>query len=52
MPAFSKKRRAPSVELDESEPEIPTKAVKKAKNASSSSQPDGKDDDGNAYWEV
>ena len=55
MTSVSKKRRASDVEdLDEAVAEHSPKASKKAKSAAASSTitPDGKDDDGNAFWEV
>ncbi|KAL7896576.1 transcriptional Coactivator p15 domain-containing protein [Trichoderma sp. SZMC 28014] len=49
MPLTTKKRRASS----DSEDEIPrTSASKKNKSAAAASAPDGKDDDGNPFWEL
>lgn len=52
MPAFSKKRTASMADSDASEPDLPVKAAKKAKNTATTAQPDGKDDEGNPFWEV
>ncbi|KAM0461186.1 hypothetical protein ACHAPV_004502 [Trichoderma viride] len=49
MPPTTKKRRASS----DSEDEVPrTSASKKNKSAAAASAPDGKDDDGNPFWEL
>ncbi|KAL6878824.1 PC4 domain-containing protein [Trichoderma novae-zelandiae] len=49
MPPSTKRRRAG----DDSEDEIPRPSVaKKNKSAAAASAPDGKDDEGNPYWEL
>ncbi|KAK7415909.1 hypothetical protein QQZ08_012204 [Neonectria magnoliae] len=53
MPKFSKKRSASMVEDDDvGEPEIAQKPSKKAKSSSSGTGAQGKDDDGNPFWEL
>ncbi|CAM1501095.1 Fc.00g102570.m01.CDS01 [Cosmosporella sp. VM-42] len=54
MPRFSKKRSASMVEDDSDGigTAIPQKSAKKAKNTSSAGEPDGKDDEGNPFWEL
>ncbi|UKZ73012.1 hypothetical protein TrVFT333_000651 [Trichoderma virens FT-333] len=49
MPPTTKKRRAD----DDSEDEVPhTSVAKKNKSAAAASAPDGKDDEGNPFWEL
>ncbi|KAH0498221.1 hypothetical protein TgHK011_005487 [Trichoderma gracile] len=49
MPPSTKKRRA----AEDSEDDIPQPSVaKKNKSAAAASAPDGKDDEGNPYWEL
>ncbi|KAL6873271.1 PC4 domain-containing protein [Trichoderma longibrachiatum] len=49
MPPSTKKRRA----AEDSEDDIPQSSVaKKNKSAAAASAPDGKDDEGNPYWEL
>ncbi|GFP56198.1 putative RNA polymerase II transcriptional coactivator [Trichoderma asperellum] len=49
MPPTTKKRRASS----DSEDDVPrTSASKKNKSAAAASAPDGKDDEGNPFWEL
>lgn len=46
MPKYDKKRAADS---NTSEPEV---ATKRLKNSAAGAGPDGKDDEGNPFWEV
>lgn len=49
----SKKRSASFVaDSDESDTAVAPKASKKNKNAVSANAPDGRDDEGNPFWEV
>ncbi|KAL7799012.1 PC4 domain-containing protein [Trichoderma ceciliae] len=48
MPPMTKKRRA----SDDSEDAPQTSAAKKNKSAAAASAPDGKDDEGNPFWEL
>ncbi|KAM4065508.1 transcriptional coactivator p15 (PC4) domain-containing protein [Hirsutella rhossiliensis] len=51
MSSHSKKRRASAAdELDENEPQMAQKPAKKTKHAPGA--PDGKDDEGNPFWEL
>lgn len=53
MSRYSKKRSASAAEdSDDGEPQVVLKAVKKSKNAASTGAPEGKDDEGNPFWEV
>ncbi|KAF7560470.1 hypothetical protein G7046_g3662 [Stylonectria norvegica] len=52
MPKYSKKRSASMVDSDASDVDMPLKASKKAKNSASADGGDGKDDDGNPFWEL
>ncbi|PHH90778.1 hypothetical protein CDD83_2669 [Cordyceps sp. RAO-2017] len=54
MSSHSKKRRASAAEASdgEGEPPVAPKAAKKSKHGASATAPDGKDDDGNPFWEL
>ncbi|KFA64941.1 hypothetical protein S40285_03869 [Stachybotrys chlorohalonatus IBT 40285] len=50
---YTKKRSASMVEdLDDSEPHAADVPTKKSKKTASATHPDGKDDDGNPFWEL
>ncbi|POR31848.1 Putative RNA polymerase II transcriptional coactivator [Tolypocladium paradoxum] len=52
MSPYSKKRSASTVEDSGDGPQVAPKAAKKSKNAASTGAPDGKDDEGNPFWEL
>ncbi|KND89676.1 putative RNA polymerase II transcriptional coactivator [Tolypocladium ophioglossoides CBS 100239] len=53
MSRYSKKRSASTVEdEDDNGPPVAPKAAKKSKKVASTGAPDGKDDEGNPFWEL
>ena len=53
MSRYSKKRSASTVEdSDDGEPQIAPNVAKKSKKAASAGALEGKDDEGNPFWEV
>lgn len=53
MSKFSKKRSASMVEdSDASDPEVAPQPAKKVKDTAAAASADGKDDEGNPFWEV
>lgn len=53
MPPMAKKRRASDTEsTEEGQPMVTQKVVKKVKSSASAAKADGKDDEGNPFWEV